>query len=216
MPVAILYPSGAGDLAEWTASTGANDAAVRDQGGAFVFGLGTNVRDRYAMDDLPATATAVGSVMLFARIGAEDAGASAEIVIRLSGVDSAGAAFEPPAGSYDAVSATFTEAPGGLPWTVARVNALQAGATIVSSIDQVLLDHVYLAVDYTDSATVAPPEPWAEVAFPQTTPPECSFPGSAVVSFPGPATPEITFPGSAEVAFPDPSDAVIPITPKSS
>lgn len=216
MPVAILYPSGAGTYAEWTPSAGALADALASSGGADARTQTQGARVRLAMDNLPGSAATVASVMSFALMGSEEDDHEARHVLRLAASESLGAPFTPLSGGYSPFSASFPLAPDGAAWTVAKVNAIEWGldaVTIASGF--ILADQGWLAVDYAESVTVAPPDPAAEVAFPATTVPEIAFPHSAVCSFPDPADAEIPFPGPCVVRFPDTQAQAIDVTPKS-
>lgn len=217
MPVTILYPSGAGAFQEWTVNGGGTaQAALAAAGGSYLVAPSAGLRVRVALDDLPGAADTITSVMAFGLLAVEDDGPTARLVLRLSGAVSLGAEFSPLSGGYSAFSATFPLAPDGEPWTVARVNALEGGADCVTlATGNMLFDQFWVAVDYAEATLTAPPEPWAEVRFPDTLPQDIDFPGSAEVDFPDPSDAEITFPGSAEVNFPD-TIAEIEVTPKSS
>lgn len=217
MPVAILFPSGAGALTEWTASAGANYAAAGASGGAFVFGISAGLRDRYALDDLPGDAVSVTSVTAHGSLGVFTDGPVCRLVLRLAGAESNGDPFSPLSGGYSTFSHTFAQAPGGLAWTVARVNAVELGPDLVSTLgDDALCDLVWLSVDYTVAASDTPPEPFAEVPFAGTETPSVSFGERPDVAFPFAGTTEVSFGETPEIPFPDSTTAnppEVPLTP---
>lgn len=157
MPVAILRPTGAGSLTEWTPIGAATNwqAVATDVLGS-IAANSAGQRDRYTFDDLPADATAVTAFAVYGDCAGDDVGGM-RYTIRLSGVESNGAAFVPPDGGYVNFSTTFATAPGALAWTVARVNAIEAGPDVVDTSGTGYgVDEVWLYVEYTSSAPPAP------------------------------------------------------------
>lgn len=215
MPVAILFPSAAGDLSEWTVSAGTDYAALA-AGGAYVHSATPGQRVRVALDDLPAPAVTVNSVMQFASLGADSGGdgSTVSLVVRLAGTDSTGAILTPPEGGLSECSRTLALAPDGLAWTVAKVNALQAGLDLVSAIPPgILCDALWLAVDYAEATTTTPPEPWAEVEFPDTLVSEVNFGDDPEIEFPDTTASDVDFGDTPEIEFPDTTSGEIEIAP---
>jgi hypothetical protein len=203
MPIAILRPTGAGALTEWTPSAGTNWEAVAAAGGAWVLASAAGTRDRYALADLPADATGVASVTAYASAGGDNLGLAytMRLTIRLSGVESSGTAFLPPDGGYATFSHAFATAPGALAWTVARVNALELGPDVVdTTADSFLVDAVWLAVDYT-SATTYPGEA-ADLPFPDTNGREAEMGQAQSVAMPDTNGREVPFPSTSALDIP--------------
>lgn len=217
MPVAILFPSGAGSLSEWNVSSGTDFAALA-VGGAFLLSSTPGARVRVAMENLPGTATGINSVMQFGLLGADSGGdgSTVRLAVTLAGTDSLGAILTPPEGAYSEHSRSLALAPDGGAWSVAKVNALEAGADLVAATANMLFDAVWLAVDYAEAASDTPPEPWAEVEFPDTEAPEVNFGDTPEVEFPDTTAPDVDFGDDPEIEFPDTTSSPVEITPESS
>jgi hypothetical protein len=156
MPIAVLRPTGAGSLAEWTPSAGTNWEAAAASGGADVSASAAGTRDRYTLDNLPADASSVTSVTAWARAAGDNLGGafSMRLVLDLGGTESLGDAFFPLDGGYTPFSHAFPTAPGALAWTVARVNALELGQDVIDTTpDLFLVDAVWLVVDYVTTVS---------------------------------------------------------------
>ncbi len=216
MPVAILYPSGAGTFAEWTPSAGTLAAALASNLGAFAFANAAGQRVRLAMDNLPGAAVSVTSVMSFAMVGVDEDGSTARHALRLGASESLGAPFTPLSGGYDAHSLTAALAPDGLAWTVAKVNAVEWGLdAVVLPSGAIYADQGWLAVDYAEAVTSVPPEPVVDVVFPERIDVAQTFPRSCICAFPDPADASLAFPKSAVAPFPPTQPTEIALTPES-
>lgn len=127
--VHVLRPSGAGISAEWTPSAGANYAAVDDEtpdGDTTRVSASATERDTYAMGNLPGGVSSVVGVMA-AFVGKEDGGdASVAPALRDGGVDYTGTGQALTTG-YAGYFQAYDARPGGSAWSVAAVNALEAG-----------------------------------------------------------------------------------------
>jgi hypothetical protein len=155
MSTVILRPTGPGDLTEWAPSAGPAWAAVAAADALFISAAAAGLRERVTFEALPADVTAVASVTPHGALGSELGDPLARFSLRLAGVEEAGAPFVVPEGAYGAQSTLFATAPGGLAWTVARVNALQAGPdTVDAPAVSVAADVLYLVVDCTRGAAI--------------------------------------------------------------
>ena len=150
MPVAILHPTGAGALTEWTAVAAAtNWQAVSSDPAASIAANTAGQRDRYTFDDLPAGATGINSLAVYGDCSGDDV-ARMRFTLDLAGVESNGATFVPPDGGTLNFSTSFALAPGGVAWTVTRVNALTGGPDAVDgAFPDLGVAELWLYVEYT-------------------------------------------------------------------
>lgn len=197
MPIAILRPTGAGSLTEWTPLSGTNHGATAAADALYVFAQAAGTRDRYALSDLPAEATAVTSVTAWTTAAGDAVSSTMRLSIRLSGVEAAGAAFAPLDGGFLPFSHDFATAPGALAWTVARVNDLELGPDVVdTTTDFFRVDEVWLAVDYVTSVA-APVRAPKDVEFPDAVAHELDLGSVQSVDFPGTASVVVDMPPSS-------------------
>ncbi len=152
--VFTLRPNGNGGTIQWSKSGtgGANwdrvDEVTSDGDTTYVYTSTNGVVDLYTLTDLPqsgqinfVTVTAVGRAVANAGCNPNCEG---ELKLRVNGYASPGSGF---ATSYATVSYTWPTNPGtGLPWTVADVNALQAGVENVFVTATVRVTQVYVTV----------------------------------------------------------------------
>ena len=130
--VRALYPSGAGSSTGLTSSSGANYTAVDDpllSTTDYVFGATVDTQDTYAIGDLTGTGT-VHAVALDLAVAKSDAGARGMApVLRHAGTDYAGS-DRALSTSYELVQTIYEQAPDATAWSVAKVNALEAGCRV--------------------------------------------------------------------------------------
>lgn len=137
MAVACLRPDGAGNSTQFTPSAGSNWQNVDDtaQNGDTDFNSSGTAGDKdlYTMSDLPSGASAVLAVRVEMAARKDDAGARAgRTVIRTGATDYEGSDIALP-DTYAFHGTTYDVSPNtGSAWTVANVNALEAGAKVQS------------------------------------------------------------------------------------
>lgn len=135
--IEALSPSGAGATTNFTPSTGANyqcvdEAATPNDDTDYVSSSVVNDKDTYAMGNLASVLGAVVAVAVTTYDRKDDAGARTHShVTRLSGTEDTGAAFSPTT-AYAFHQTVFTTKPGGGAWSIADVNAMEAGLKIAS------------------------------------------------------------------------------------
>lgn len=214
MPQVILSPSGAGDSSGWTAHGAATlwQALADALASSYAHGEGAGTGFRVVCDALPAEAATVSRVTVVAAIAGDDL-ARCQHSIRLAGVESHGTPVVPPDGGTVLFSASFDTAPGGLPWTVARVNALQPGLDQLDdaiSANGMTAESMSLAVDYEPAITTVPPGPIETITFPASHTATDAFPDASGVSV---AAPDDSM---LNIVFPDsnPVDSAMPVTVK--
>lgn len=214
MPQHIALPTGPGDFSAWDPHGAATIwqawANALQSSWAQTGVLGGKAR--VAFEPLPADAATVSRVSIVLLAAGDDHGMM-RAVPRLAGADDvSAAAVTPPEGGYLIFIASFDTAPGGLPWTVARRNALQAGVDCVLAPDDLFsplnVDSVRLATDYEPAVPLAaPPGDPAELTFPSTVAQRLTFSGSPELSFPSLGPQDLTLPGTAQLSFPSRSAA---------
>lgn len=130
----------AGALAEWTPLASTNVSQVDDPLGAhhdadstYNSSATAGQRDLFGLSDLAPAGAAVKAVVVQADLRKDDAGArSARTLVRTGGANFAGAT-EAVSNSYVGHRTTYEANPDtGADWTVAEVNALEAGYELVS------------------------------------------------------------------------------------
>lgn len=136
--VECLFPSAAGDLTQFTPTGVANnwDAvndATHDTDATYVASLTPGNRDLYALTDLVSAAGVVKGVAVNTYMRKDDAGArDGRAGIRSNAVDANGAT-RALGTTYAHYQDLFGVDPSGSgAWTIARVNALQAGVEVVT------------------------------------------------------------------------------------
>lgn len=137
LKVTALFPSAAGDRTEWTPSAGANwqnvDEAAPDSDTTYNSSSTAAQADLYAMGDITGSPTIKAvDVLLFVR--KDDAGSrTVETRIKTNTVEYGGADVSV-GDTYAYVCRTLYEnnPQSGVAWTVAEVNALQAGMNLIS------------------------------------------------------------------------------------
>lgn len=134
--VAAVLPSGAGNSTQWTPSAGANYACVADAAPdndtTFVSSATAGHKDTYALGDIVTTAGTIFGVQTNLLARKDDAGArTLRSVVRSAGNESVGATVGL-SDSYVYQSDVFETQPDGAAWTVAAVNAAEAGPELVS------------------------------------------------------------------------------------
>lgn len=132
--VYTLAPTGAGATTQWTPSTGANWAAVDEQPYSatdFISDTVSGDRDTYVMSDLPGTAVSVVGVQACSVSKKSDAGAiTFKHTVRSSGTNYASSAITPTTSDATYVDLRPTDPATSAAWTVAAVNAMEAGVEI--------------------------------------------------------------------------------------
>ena len=130
MPITTLDPTSAGTYTQWTEVGGVRSTLVSDNNDAtYIRGVASALRDSYQMDNLPAAAAGGGVIrsVKSRNRGKYIPGCLGHyIFVRLDGTDGSNLTI----GMTDSwawwVSATHSR-PGGGSWTVANVNAVEAG-----------------------------------------------------------------------------------------
>lgn len=134
--VACLLPDGAGSSTNFTPSAGSNyqnaDDATPDEDTTYNASSTAGQKDSYALGALP-TSGAVKGVQVIARLRKDDAGSRTARPILVSGGVQGNGTTRSVSDSYTWHRDTFDTNPnGGGAWSAAAVNALEAGAELVS------------------------------------------------------------------------------------
>lgn len=153
MPTVDLFPSGAGSEEDWSPGGGGNHALVADDDDGTVVTTGLEQQtDLHAMDNMPAGAVVVASVTMHFRASGDGVGP------RLGGEVKLGASSEFPTtmgitASLDDYSGSV-DRPAGGSWSVADVNAVEAGyASVTLTAGNMTTARFFLRVDYTAGRT---------------------------------------------------------------
>lgn len=127
-------PTGAGANTGLTPSTGANWAAVDElppSATDFVSGSTVGTKDTYALADLPAGVGTIFGVQVVALAKKTDAGArSIKPLVRTGGTDYAGSTVALSVSDASIIDTRQVSPNTSAAWTVANVNALEAGVEI--------------------------------------------------------------------------------------
>jgi hypothetical protein len=182
MPTQVCRPNGPGDFTTWTPRNASGPPLANWQSvssgspNQWLECSDSDKRDRYTIEPLTAAASGVDLVSVFALCAGSGLTAM-RLVARLGGLDAGGPLFEPLEGGYQLFFAQFLTAPGGLPWSVARFNALQIGIDATQSsdfvplnVDEIWAEPVYLDAVVTDTVeralVIAPGGARARIAAP--------------------------------------------------
>lgn len=139
MPVVSLLPTVVGAYDAWTLGAGASKPIAcqsNDGDGSYITSDHVVTRNQtFAMDDLPSDAVGVTTVdHVRSRRATSATVFNDAYMVRLSGVDQVGTATSPGTG-YVITTEPAIGRPGGGAWSVADVNALEAGGQSVTSGD---------------------------------------------------------------------------------
>lgn len=130
----VLLPNGAGTHADWTgAATDVDDPATPDDDTTYATTATAGHRSTFALGALAAGAVSVKGVAVNHRMRKDDAGArTARAMVRSGATDDPSDTFSV-SDSYAWRQALWDDNPDtGAAWSVAAVNALEAGAELVS------------------------------------------------------------------------------------
>jgi hypothetical protein len=136
--VSVLYPDGAGNLTQWTPSTGANwqnaDDAAPDDDTTYNSTAGAGNIDLYTLTDLATTPVSIKGVQWNAQIRKDDASAYVlNRVVRSGSTNYVGSVSIAPNTTYVNYTEVLELDPDtSAAWTYAGVNALEAGIKLVS------------------------------------------------------------------------------------
>lgn len=197
MPQHIAKPTGAGDFSQATAVGAATiwQAWADELQSTYAIQDASDKRVRVGFESLPADAATVSRVTVLGLCAGDGAGLL-KLVQRLAGTDDLSAgSFAPLEGGYQLFSASFDTAPGGLPWTVARRNALQAGFDTITSADSgspFNVDSVRLATEYA-TAVADDPDPEFDLELESAAPIDLDL---------GPAVFDLELPSASPIDLP--------------
>lgn len=129
-----LFPEGAGNYTQWTPSAGANyecvDEVPPNDDTDYVADDTVGHKDTYEMEDLVPTDGGIAAVQWIARAKLSAAGSgNFQRVLRYSGVDYNGSDLAVDT-SYKYFQEIFDQCPDATDWSIAKVNALEAGVEI--------------------------------------------------------------------------------------
>jgi len=129
-----LFPEGAGNYTQWTPSAGANyecvDEVPPNDDTDYVADDTVGHKDTYEMEDLVPTDGGITAVQWIARAKLSAAGSgNFQRLLRYSGVDYNGSDLAVDT-SYKYFQEIFDQCPDATDWSIAKVNALEAGVEI--------------------------------------------------------------------------------------
>lgn len=137
MRVVSVFPSAAGDSTQFTASSGANytcvDDSYSDGDSTYVYAAVAPKKDLYNMGDVSGTPLVIYAVTLKTIAKRDDTEAhTISSVLKSGTVESYGATITPTS-AYEMFTDYFTADPNtGAAWTLAAVNAVQAGVRLIT------------------------------------------------------------------------------------
>lgn len=129
-----LFPEGAGNTTQWTPSAGANwqcvDERPANDDTDYVQDGTVGHKDTYELEDLVPTEGGITAVQWVARAKLAEAGAgNFQRVLRHDGADYNGSNLACDV-SYKYFTEIFDQAPDATDWSIAKVNALEAGIEV--------------------------------------------------------------------------------------
>lgn len=135
--VETLFVNAAGDVTQWTPSAGSNyqnvDDPTPDEDSTYNESANVGDQDLYNLDSLVTSSGSIKSVQVMARMRKTDAGTREACLITKSGSTTTEGDTEALSTSYVTYRSLLEINPDtGNPWTIAEVNALQAGAKVKS------------------------------------------------------------------------------------
>ncbi len=131
-----IYPNGAGTHQAWTPSTGADHAALVDETAPnttdYLTGGAAGTKETLALQDLSINGAILG-VQVNNAVSKTDAGAcTIKNLIRSGSSEASGPTYAPSTTYLYSSSIHETDPATGAPWLTAAINALEAGAEVVS------------------------------------------------------------------------------------
>lgn len=131
-----IYPNGAGTHQSWTPSTGTDHAALVDEMAPnttdYLTGGAAGTKETLGLQDLTVNGAILG-IQANNAIAKTDAGAcTIKNLIRSGSTESSGPTFAPSTSYLYSSSIHEADPATGAPWLTAAINALEAGAEVVS------------------------------------------------------------------------------------